>query len=154
LPTPPPANWEPDARVPQRVYDVLAKLVADKAAENGSLAAAREWEQRELDAELWARVRGDLPLTPDALEKAWKERPRTPATRWTTYGSGTFIVVRKDASADAKVPKPTAEEWWTAATAIQRYEWLLANYVETSGSFEILRADTRPPNSWRTILYR
>jgi hypothetical protein len=103
------------------------------------LAAARSWASRELDALMWEKVRSDLALHGDELEKYWKDR-RIAQPRVAGYGKGSFIVVKKRTGADA--PQASADEdWWNSAGFAERAGFLTAYFVETSGRFVILRAD-------------
>lgn len=145
---------------------------APGAAAVGTLAAARQWENRELFAQLWEKVGTDLGLTKDEMEKYWKARS-VKTVRKANYGTGSFIVVKKAATAKVpggeqprrrppssdpsgknapqkpvKVDKPlTDEEWWEEVGPSDRKQWLIANFVETSGIFDVIKADQVPCQS-------
>lgn len=162
------------------VYKVMDDLIEKKAREKkplrpdpagapgaaavGTLAAARQWENRELFTQLWDKVGADLGLTKDEMEKYWKARS-VKTVRRSQYGTGSFIVVKKAATAKSpggeaprrrppsgdssgknaparpvKVDKPlTDEEWWEAVGPSDRKSWLIANFVETSNLFDIVK---------------
>jgi hypothetical protein len=166
------------------VYKVLESLTEKKAREQkplrqdaanapsgaaaqGSLAAARQWANRELDAQLWEKVAADLGLNKDELEKYWKDRS-VKNVRRVNYGTGSFIVVKKATTGTktnepprrrpapddrrsggknvpdkpAAVEKPlTEEQWWEKVSGNDKRNWLIAYFVETSNRFEILRTD-------------
>lgn len=171
------------------VYKVLDQLTDKKAREQkplrpdaagtapgagvaaqGSIAAARQWANRELSAQLWEKVGTDLGLTKEELEKYWKVRS-VKNIRRASYGTGSFIMVKKAAAPGAKpggdapqrrrppssdkdkggknvpdkpvaVEKPlTEEQWWETRAASEKGNWLTAYYVETSGYFDVVRAD-------------
>jgi hypothetical protein len=138
------------------------------AAAQGSLAAARQWANRELDAQLWKQVEDDLGLTKEEVEKYWPNRS-VKNVRRASYGTGSFIVVKKPAAAGkaagnepvrrrppgsdkdrggknvpdkpSQVEKPlTEEQWWESRNASDRRNWLIAYFVETSNRFLVQSA--------------
>jgi hypothetical protein len=174
--------------VQRRVYSTMAKLVEAKAREKkptredpdqprgmatpGTLASARQWCSRDLPTQIWEKIQTDLGLTPEETDAFWKKRLETGADRAAqraTYGTGSFIVVKRpaptskagdqerrrrppgstrndDSGRGPKVPpkedRPkTEEEWWEAISSSDRARWLTAFFVESSGLFDILRAD-------------
>jgi hypothetical protein len=145
-----------------------AEGAAPGAAAQGSLAAARQWANRELDAQLWKDVEDHLGLTLDEVNKYWPNRS-VKNVRRVNYGSGSFIVVKKPPAAGkaagseparrrppgsdkdrggknvpdkpSQVEKPlTEEQWWETRNASDRRSWLIAYFVETSNRFQILSA--------------
>ena len=135
----------------------------------GTLAAARQWANRDLFVALTDRVCADLGLTKDELETYWKSR-KVPSIKKASYNTGSFIVVKRAAKPNQpggapaerksrpqgdkpgnkspagprnnQVEKPkTDEEWWEARGPSDRKGWLTAYFVESSGLFDILRAD-------------
>jgi hypothetical protein len=161
---------EKKAREQKPLRPDAATAAPTGAAAQGSLAAARQWANRELSAQLWEKVGQDLGLTKEELEKYWKDRS-VKNVRRVSYGTGSFIVVKKAAAAGGKpggsepprrrppgsdkdkggknvpdkpqtVEKPlTDEQWWETRNNSDRRNWLIAYYVETSGYFDIVRAD-------------
>ena len=127
--------------VPAIAFAAMDALIAAKVREqtSGTLSAARQWANRELDALMWERTASDLGLGKDELEKCWKER-RVAQSRVATYAKGSFIVVKKQTGPGAAQP-PAEEDWWTSADVTERSGFLTAYFVETSGRFAILRAD-------------
>jgi hypothetical protein len=133
----------------------------------GTLAAAKQWETRDLQTQLWEKVGQELGLNKDELEKFWTARSDKKVQR-KSYGSGSFIVVTRAAKpgspppppqrrppgsdpkrrsgsktntpkAPDKVDKPlTEEEWWDIVPSGERSNWLMANFVERSGYFEVV----------------
>jgi hypothetical protein len=151
-------------RMPARLFETLDALIAAKAREDdrptgadpppgtanpGTLAAARQWQNRELCVQMFEKTAADLGLTKDELAKYWKSR-RVAEPRTASYGAGSFVVVKRKRPAESdgrEHPQPesakpmTDEEWWSAADASARGAWLTANFVEASSIFEVLRAD-------------
>lgn len=167
-----------------QLFRTLDKLIADKAKERkplredpdaprgaaatGSLAAARQWANRELDNQLWDKLAADLGLKREEMEEFWKNRTVTNVRR-ALYGTGSFIVIKKapakpgGAGGDqpvrrrppgagggggggnapqkpTKVEKPlTEEEWYESRGPSDRENWLTAYFVESSGRFHVLR---------------
>jgi hypothetical protein len=165
-------------------YKTMEKLISAKAREQkplrpdanapsgaaaqGSIAAARQWANRELDNLIWDKLAADLGLKREEMETYWKNRTVNNVRR-ALYGTGSFIVVKKAApkagggssqpvrrrppgspggggagnapAKPAKVEKPaTEEEWWSEKVgASDRERWLTAYFVESSGRFNILR---------------
>lgn len=169
--------------VQKRVYSTMSRLIDKKCSERkpsrvdpdqprgvatpGTLAAARQWASKDLPKEIWSKVGEDLGLTPDEMDRYWKERSGR-NTQNANYGTGSFIVVKRAASTSrandpgrqrrppgssrsddkggpktpAKEDKPkTEEEWWDLVGPGDRARWLTAFFVESSGIFEITRAD-------------
>ena len=166
------AREQPKPRVP-RSFEPGDSLPLPTSASppdrTGTLAAARDWVARDLFKAMTDRVAADLGVSPDELESGWKQRRALP-TRVVSYGTGTFLVVRRAASAptperseseatrggtewregratrsgrsEENVERPkTGEEWWQSRGPTERREWLTACFVETSGLFEVLRVD-------------
>lgn len=137
-------------------------------AQPGSLAAAKQYMARELPKSLWEKVISDMGITPEEMDVFWKERS-SKKQKVATYGTGSFIVVKKVAQTrpgqndparprgpagsqrgqQGGPPKPpakedrplTEEEWWEKVQAPDRARWMTAYFVESSGIFEVLRAD-------------
>ena len=128
-------------------HETMDALIAERAAREPTIAAARTWANRELDAALWEQVSSDLDLKKEELERYWKDR-RKVDPRTVSYGAGSFIAVKpreragSPAGQAADVPRAwTDEDWWSAADTVARTAFLTAYFVETSGRFVILRAD-------------
>ena len=138
------------------------------AAAQGTLASARQWANRELDAQLWEKVMSDLGISKEEVEKYWPTRS-VKNVRRASYGSGSFIVVKKPPAAGkaagnepvrrrppgsdkdrggknvpdkpSQVEKPlTEEQWWDSRNTSDRRNWLIAYFVETSNRFTIISA--------------
>lgn len=135
-----------DALIAANAKGEASAVAGTDGARPGTLAAARRWQNREMFTALWEKVAADLGLTKDELEKYWKSR-RVAEPRTASYGAGSAVVVKRrpeasDATSSPPHAKPlTDEDWWSAADAAARGAWLTANFVETSGLFEVLRAD-------------
>ena len=167
-----------------QVYKAMGRLIEAKAREKkplrpdenaprgvatpGTLAAARQWASRDLPKQMWDKVLADLELKQEELDAYWKARSGK-QIQTASYGTGTFIVVKKAATPRGPAadpsrnrrppgapggqqggpPKPkedkpkTEEEWWELLgdRATDRAKWLTAYFVESSGIFEIVRAD-------------
>jgi len=126
-------------------YRRMAALIGAKAREKSAtatLAAARDWASKELPAELWRSVSANEGLTNDEVANYWTTRT-VKSVRKATYGPGSFIVAERpqpDVPAAAR-QRWTPEEWWNSAPSLDRSTWLTAYFVETSGSFELLRRE-------------
>jgi hypothetical protein len=133
-------------RVGPGAFAAMDELIAAKAREP-TIAEARAWALREVDAQMWEEVVADLGLSEEGLRKYWKSR-RVAEPRKASYGAGSFIVLRprSDASSLAAVLEREAadvradERWWDAASAQDRAAFLTALVVETSGRFAIVSA--------------
>ncbi len=140
-------------------------------AEPGTLQAAMQWAGKQLQTTLLEKVSASLDdLSRDDVDAYWKARTanKNLKSRTASYGSGSFIVIKKapatpgtpretnrprrppgagsrgnqPAPQQQKAEKPkTNEEWWEERSGPERAKWLTAHVVETSGLFEILRAD-------------
>ena len=60
----------------------------------------------------------------------------------TSYGSGSILVL--DAPVGRERRAGTPEQWWEAAPAKEREEWLLSAYAERGGLLEVVRAWNEP----------
>jgi hypothetical protein len=137
-------------------------------AQPGTLAAVRQFLQRDLPKQLWDKTAADLGLTADEMDVFWKAR-NTRQTYTANYGTGSFIVIKKPQATGNKgndpnrqrrppgtsrddqrggPPKPakedkprTEEEYWEAIGPQDRARWATAWFVESSGMFEVLRTD-------------
>jgi hypothetical protein len=136
------------AAIGPTVFATMDRLVATHVREapaDDTLAAAKRWTAGGLSGDLWRGVGEDLALKADEIEEYWKSRDR-PTTRETTYGSGSFIVVRrsKATGTPAGAVRPTTdEEWWRDAT-YDKAAWLTAQFVECSGYFDVVSASEKP----------
>lgn len=148
-----------------------AKVAEDfKGAVPGTLAAARQWENKDLYKLIWDKVAKDLDLKIEELESYWKDRS-VKQIRRANYGTGSFIVVKKVSTTKPGAPPPppprrppgsdprggaktvpakptksdkpaTEEEWWGEKVGpSDRTRWLIANFVETSGMFDIIKTE-------------
>lgn len=110
--------------ISHEVFKVMNDLITKKARERkpvrdaaddpnakpgtttpGTLAAAKQWETRDLQTQLWDKVAQDLGLKADEIEKFWKARSDK-RIRKDTYGSGSFIVVTRSAAGKPGSPPP------------------------------------------------
>jgi hypothetical protein len=96
------------------------------------------------------------------LGEYWKGRAKA-ATEVTTYGYGTFVVVKSDLKLTRKQPQQgqggnrnnpapagpqqqavdvvkTPDQWWDGAGANERKNWLLSWYAERGGFLDVVRA--------------
>ena len=137
-------------KLPLAAFAAIDELIAAKvreqtvgsasdAARAGTLAAARTWANRELDALLWEKAASDLGLTKEEIEKYWGIR-RVAEPRVAGYAKGSFIVVKPRPGSGTPMPS-AQEDWWSTADSTERAGFLTAYFVETSNRFEILRAD-------------
>ncbi|MCE9634159.1 MAG: zinc finger-like domain-containing protein [Planctomycetes bacterium] len=134
----------------------------------GTLAAARQWLARDLPTQLWEKVAAELELKPEEMDRYWKARSGK-NYQSSSYGTGSFIVIKRAAAAGGSDPnrqrrpagstrdsggqqggpqrqskedKPkTEEEWWDERSPGDRARWLTAFFGESSGIFEVIRAD-------------
>jgi hypothetical protein len=126
-------------------YRRMTELIGAKAREKSAkatLAAARDWSSKELATALWTDVAAGEGLTNDEVANYWTTRT-VRSVRKASYGSGSFIAAERpqpDAPAAAG-QRLTPQEWWESVGPTDRSVWLTAFFVETSGSFELLRRD-------------
>jgi hypothetical protein len=143
------------------------------AAGQGTMAAATQWADKDLAKAAWEKVGKDMGLEPDELQKFWEHRTLKQVRR-ATYGTGTFVVVKKNAGAKGGQPEqprrrppsdggnrggkssqpvkpkaqdkpPSPEEWWeNNVTPPDRARWLTAWFVERSGYFEVISTTQTP----------
>lgn len=133
----------------------------------GTLAAARQWLARDLPTQLWEKVAAELGLKPEEMDRYWKARSGK-NYQTSSYGTGSFIVIKRAAAPGGSDPsrqrrpagsardsggqqgpqrqtkedKPkTEEEWWEDRSPGDRARWLTAFFGESSGLFEVIRAD-------------
>jgi hypothetical protein len=176
--------------ISREVFKVLNQLIDKKAREKkpsrdaaddpnakpgattpGTLAAAKQWETRDLQQQLWDTVAQHLDLKQDEIDKFWKARSDKRIHK-DSYATGSFIVVTRSSGTKAGAPPPppqrrppgadnskkksgsgksnapkvpdkvekplTEEEWWDSVQSGEKASWLMANFVERSGYFEIL----------------
>src|SRR5882724_5876093 len=106
---------------------------------------ARNWCSKEMVKLLWERVSHDLELNADELKLGWESRAKG-AARTASYGTGSFIVVKRQPTSgqSTAVDSDAGERWWAANGAEEKAAWLTALFAETSGYFEVLKINTDP----------
>lgn len=170
-------------QVQSSIYQTMRKLIEAKAREKkqisqpgdaprgaapGTLAAARQWMNKDLPKQMWDKVQADLGLTAEEMDAYWKDRSGK-SPQMASYGWGSFVYVKKPAAAGGKAgegpqrprrpsgsdrgqqggpprqvkeSKPkTDEEWWEDAGTSERKGWMEAYFAEFCGIMTVIRVD-------------
>ncbi len=141
-----------------RWYQLARDFCTRKGREEGiTLQAAKAYVSKEMGEEIVKRIAEALSIDAGEVRPLMAER-KGGVKHVATYGSGTYLVEQKkkegarpppnrgrqspQSSRNRREPqKPTAEDWWKAADLPARRDFLLATYVETTGDFELVRAE-------------